>query len=69
MMEEADTLCNRVGIITSGTLRTVASQNKLKNMYGGGYRMTISITKEERVLVNRESISMIEQGNDLEDYA
>lgn len=53
MMEEADTLCNRVGIITSGTLRTIASQNKLKNLYGGGYRMTISLTKEERVLVNR----------------
>jgi len=30
MMEEADALCNRVGIITKGVLRTVAPQITLK---------------------------------------
>ena len=60
MMEEADALCNRVGIITSGVLRTVAPQTTLKKIYGGGYRLTISTVKEERRLVDRNSIHMIE---------
>lgn len=51
-MEEADTLCHRVGIITHGTLRTVENQLKLKKTYGGGYRLNLNLIKEERKLVN-----------------
>ncbi len=40
-MDEADALCNRIGIITNGVLRTVANQIKLRNIYGGGYRLDI----------------------------
>ena len=31
--------------------------------------MTISLAKSERTLVNRESIGMMEKGNDVDDYA
>ena len=30
--------------------------------------MTVNITKEEKVLVNRESINLMEKGNEVEDY-
>lgn len=68
MMEEADALCNRVGIITKGVLRTVAPQVTLKKVYGGGYRVSISVTREERKLVDRNSLHMLEKGNKVEDY-
>lgn len=44
-MEEADTLCNRIGIITEGTLRCVGSQTELKLKYGSGYNLTINLRK------------------------
>lgn len=53
-MDEADTLCNRIGIITNGTLRTVNNQIKLKKKYGGGYRLDINLKKNELKL--RESM-------------
>ena len=43
MMEEAESLCDRVGIITTGNLRTVGDQFKLKEIYGKGYFITISV--------------------------
>lgn len=67
MMEEADALCNRVGIITKGVLRTVAPQSSLKNTYGGGYRVSISVTKDERRLVDRDSIGVLDRGDRIED--
>jgi len=42
-MEEADTLCNRVGIMTEGVLRTVGTQQELKKIYGKGYHLCINI--------------------------
>ncbi len=42
-MEEADALCNRVGIITQGVLRTVGTQQKLKNTYGNGYYLSLNL--------------------------
>jgi ABC-type multidrug transport system ATPase subunit len=43
MMDEADALCNRIGIITNGILRTVSNQIRLKNLYGGGYRLDLNL--------------------------
>ncbi len=40
-MDEADTLCNRVGIMAGGTLRAIGTQLHLKNKYGYGYRLTV----------------------------
>lgn len=49
-MDEADTLCNRIGILTNGTLRTINNQIKLKKKYGGGYRLDINLVKNEQKL-------------------
>jgi len=40
-MEEADTLCTRIGIVAGGRLRAVGSQLKLKKRWGEGYRLSL----------------------------
>lgn len=46
-MEEAESLCDRIGIITKGNLRTVGDQFKLKEIYGKGYFISISIEMDK----------------------
>ncbi len=43
-MEEADKLCNRIGIIDHGKIQTIDSPSSLKNALGGGI---ISLTVDE----------------------
>ena len=43
MMEEAEALCDRIGVITNGTIRTVGDQFRLKSIYGRGYFVTVSV--------------------------
>jgi ABC-type multidrug transport system ATPase subunit len=44
-MEEADVLCNRIGIVSEGVLRCCAPQVRLKSIYGGGYHLFINCQK------------------------
>lgn len=46
----------------------MAPQVTLKKVYGGGYRVSISVTRDERKLVDRKSLNIMEKGNKLEDY-
>ena len=48
-MEEADVLCNRIGIVTDGVLRCVGPQVRLKTLYGGGYHLFINCHKAKYV--------------------
>mmetsp|Transcript_27001 Transcript_27001/g.41140 ORF Transcript_27001/g.41140 Transcript_27001/m.41140 type:complete len:184 (+) Transcript_27001:2049-2600(+) len=45
-MEEADVLCNRIGIVNKGVLRCLGSQARLKMLYGGGYHMFVNCKRE-----------------------
>lgn len=36
-------------------------------MYGGGFRVTVSTVKEEKVLIDRDSVLMIHPENKLEE--
>ncbi|RKP20028.1 hypothetical protein ROZALSC1DRAFT_28441 [Rozella allomycis CSF55] len=45
-MEEAEVLCNRIGIMAKGTLRCIGSLLHLKKKYGSGFKLTISATHE-----------------------
>ncbi|ORY27578.1 hypothetical protein BCR33DRAFT_725456, partial [Rhizoclosmatium globosum] len=38
-MEEAEALCNRIGIMAKGTLRCLAPALRLKELYGSGFRV------------------------------
>lgn len=42
LMEEADVVCNRVGIIREGGIIALGSQVELKSWYGGGYHLFIN---------------------------
>ncbi|ORX54164.1 P-loop containing nucleoside triphosphate hydrolase protein [Piromyces finnis] len=43
-MEEANALCNRIGIIVNGTMECIGSPLELKNYYGNGYTLTVLVT-------------------------
>jgi len=45
-MEEADTLCTRIGIMTKGVLRCIGSSLHLKSKYGGGYHLYVNCKKD-----------------------
>lgn len=46
-MEEADTLCTRIGIMALGELQCVGSQVHLKNRFGEGYKLTINLAQQD----------------------
>ncbi|CAG8495571.1 10808_t:CDS:2 [Ambispora gerdemannii] len=41
-MEEAEVLCNRIGIMAKGTLRCIGPQLRLKEVYGRGFKLSFS---------------------------
>jgi ABC-type multidrug transport system ATPase subunit len=45
MMLEADTLCNRIAIISKGKLVVVATQQRLKDKFGSGYLLQLNLVK------------------------
>lgn len=53
-MEEADVLCNRIGIVTDGVLRCVGVQVRLKSLYGGGYHLFVNAHKRKYISLLKE---------------
>ncbi|KAK9764912.1 hypothetical protein K7432_007176 [Basidiobolus ranarum] len=45
-MEEAEVLCNRIGIMAHGTLRCIGPQLRLKQVYGKGFKLTYNCKAE-----------------------
>ncbi|RUP48908.1 hypothetical protein BC936DRAFT_143659 [Jimgerdemannia flammicorona] len=45
-MEEAEVLCNRIGIMAKGTLRCIGNQLRLKEVYGRGFKLTFTCKPE-----------------------
>ncbi|KAJ3338427.1 hypothetical protein HDU93_009523 [Gonapodya sp. JEL0774] len=41
-MEEAEVLCQRIGIMAKGTMRCLGSVLRLKQLYGAGFKLTFS---------------------------
>ena len=67
LMDEAETLCDRIGIILKGKIRCLGSQYKLKRDYGKGFKLCINLKpylieesyseeKKEENLKNLENI-------------
>ena len=53
MMLEADTLCNRIAILTKGHLKTLGTQQWLKDTYGSGYLLQLNLTHSDDETQNR----------------
>lgn len=51
-MEEADAVCDRVGIMINGELRCLGSTQHLKNIYGRGYILEVKLGNHEKETVN-----------------
>ena len=47
-MEEADALCNRIGIMAGGGLRCLGTQIHLKNKFGDGFKVTMTVDAVSR---------------------
>lgn len=43
-MDEAEVLCNRIGIIKDGHMVCLGSSSQLKNLYGEGYKLELTLT-------------------------
>ena len=43
LMDEAETLCDRIGIILKGKIRCIGSQYQLKTEYGKGFKLCINL--------------------------
>lgn len=46
-MEEAEALCQRIGIMAKGTLRCMANPLRLKELYGSGYKLFLNTLQED----------------------
>jgi ABC-type multidrug transport system ATPase subunit len=44
-MEEADTLCSRVGIMAAGQLRALGTPQRLKSTYGTGFKLEVTLAR------------------------
>jgi ABC-type multidrug transport system ATPase subunit len=44
LMEEAEVLSDRIGIIVNGSLKCLGTQYKLKKVYGKGFKLVINLT-------------------------
>ncbi|KAL7580790.1 hypothetical protein ACA910_001068 [Epithemia clementina (nom. ined.)] len=53
MMLEADSLCNRIAIMAKGKLKTIGTQQWLKDTYGSGYLLQLNLVKSDEETQNR----------------
>jgi len=71
-MEEADTLCSRIGIVSRGSLRCLGSQLHLKNRFGEGYKLTVNIDQDAKArpsgVENKTEQKGTEVRTDLHDF-
>ncbi|CAD8183724.1 unnamed protein product [Paramecium octaurelia] len=67
-MEEADVLCTRIGIISSGVLRCIGQSTHLKSIYGGGYHLFISSHKELYLQKNNDPHNQYYYQNMIKNY-
>ncbi len=52
-MEEAEVLCNRIGIMAKGTLRCIGPLLRLKEVYGRGFKLNFSCKPKNVMMATR----------------
>lgn len=58
-MEEADALCERIGIMAEGSLQCLGSQLHLKHRFGSGYQLKLNLEPNDQ-LSKEESLKAID---------
>ena len=57
-MEEADVLCDRIGIINKGNMKCIGNQTHLKNKFGSGYQLFINCYQKKLLEIIKNSIDL-----------
>jgi ABC-type multidrug transport system ATPase subunit len=65
-MEEAETVCGRIGIVVKGKLRCLGSNQHLKDKFGSGYRLSLSFKEEQTYQVQEFVHQLFPNANLLE---
>ena len=65
-MEEADALCSRIAILVNGHLQCIGTPSQLKQQYGDGYHLEMSVPLA-RVEEARKMVSEMFPGSILEE--
>ena len=52
-MLEADSLCNRIEIMAKGNLKTIGTQQWLKDKYGAGYLLQLNLASSDKETQDR----------------
>ena len=60
-MEEAETLCSRVGIIQEGSLRALDSIENLYSAYGYDYKVTFATTRGSETIYGNDDRALVWQ--------
>lgn len=61
-MEEAEALCDRIGIMAKGTLRCLAGPQRLKDLYGNGFKLFLNTREEDTKRASRFIESLLPLG-------
>ena len=61
-MEEAEALCQRIGIMAKGTLRCLSNPTRLKELYGSGFRIYANSLEEDTPKVTQYLETLLPAG-------
>ena len=56
LMEEADALCNRIGIMVNGELQCLGSSQHLKSKYGDGYTLDFKLKDDPALMQKMQAL-------------
>ena len=68
-MEEAESLCKRIGIMTNGQFRCLGTSHNIKEKYGSGYEIPIRIANINEELLNQQITQLNIKADDKIDKA
>jgi ABC-type multidrug transport system ATPase subunit len=58
-MEEAEVLCNRIGIMAKGALRCIGLIPHLKDVYGKGFRVSLNAKADKLPAARRYVVDLL----------
>jgi ABC-type multidrug transport system ATPase subunit len=56
-MEEADALCDRIAVMVNGCVQAIGTPQRLKNVYGAGYKILVKTTHPSGALAVQQELA------------
>lgn len=67
LMEEAEVLSDRIGIIVNGSLKCLGTQYKLKKVYGKGFKLVLNLTSLNSEITKQANTSKLSDEDFMEE--